>query len=501
MTARAEGSALLRRLAGHDPGRLALSDGDGVALTYGELLAAVDDVAASLRAHGAYGVALAMDNGPAQVVADLGALAAGVWTLALPPFFTPAQRAGALARAGCALVLDDGSFPANAPELARLRVANRTLHLRATGVAAVDGTRPGTAKVTFTSGSTGDPKGACLSEAHLLGPVRRIARRVDAMGVERHLAVLPLAVLLENVAGVYAALHAGIECVVPSLSTTGLAPAAGAPAAPSVMPAPAAAASATGASALHAALVRTGGQSCILVPELLRGLVAARDALGPLPALRYLAVGGARVGPALLDAAAAAGLPVHEGYGLTEAASVVAVNLPGERRAGSVGRPLGHRRIHIDAGGEILLDAPGFLGYCGDAHAPPSPYRTGDLGRLDADGYLYVEGRSKHVLITSMGRNVSPEWVEAALTGDGTIVQALVHGDGERMLSALVVSRGSDAAIGAAVTEANAGLPDYARIGAWRRVPPFTREGGLLTGNGKPRRAAVLARYAEPIAA
>jgi long-subunit acyl-CoA synthetase (AMP-forming) len=198
--------------------------------------------------------------------------------------------------------------------------------------------------------------------------------------------------------------------------------------------------------------------------------------------LRFAAVGGAKVSPALLMRARALGLPVYEGYGLSECASVVSVNVPGADRPGSVGRPLPHVGLSLKEH-EIWVDG----------------VATGDLGRIDGDGFLYIEGRRKNVLITSYGRNVSPEWPEAELLAGGAIAQAAVFGEARPSLCALVVPAApgvEDGAIDAQVQAANRRLPDYARIARWLRAEaPFTPQNGLATANGRVRRDAVWKLY------
>jgi acyl-coenzyme A synthetase/AMP-(fatty) acid ligase len=131
----------------------------------------------------------------------------------------------------------------------------------------------------------------------------------------------------------------------------------------------------------------------------------------------------------------------------------------------------------------------------------PDWWPSGDIGRLDADGYLHIEGRRKNVLITAFGRNVSPEWVETALTAQPVVAQAVVVGDGQAQLDAVIwpvpgANAASTEAIAQAVARANATLPDYARIGRWV-LGDATRDlaDGLFTPNGRPVRERVLARH------
>jgi long-subunit acyl-CoA synthetase (AMP-forming) len=132
----------------------------------------------------------------------------------------------------------------------------------------------------------------------------------------------------------------------------------------------------------------------------------------------------------------------------------------------------------------------------GEIHVKDLP--TGDLGRLDGDGFLYIEGRRKHVLITSFGRNVSPEWPEAELLAGRAIAQAAVFGEARPRLCALIVPApgAAESAVEAQVRAANARLPDYAQVGAWLRADvPFTPQNGFATANGRLRRDALWLAY------
>jgi long-subunit acyl-CoA synthetase (AMP-forming) len=422
---------------------------------------------------------LLADNGPDWVAVDLDAEAAGIALVPLPPFFTPAQLAHAVAATGMDALYCTSESTARA--LGFHRKDDLPWYSREAPPVPLP---PGTAKITFTSGTTGAPKGVCLSAAAQRAVARSLAGAMRDLGIERHLCLLPLAVLLENVAGVYAPLAAGAQWIAPPLAEVGMSGATG-----------------FDACACLAAIERYAAQSIIVLPQMLSGLTNfIEKGMSPVPrSLRFVAVGGARVAPALIERARGLGLPVYEGYGLSECASVVALNTPQADRPGSVGRALPHLGVRIAGDGEIVVSGSGFLGYVGQAFTDNELF-TGDLGSLDADGFLHVAGRRKHMLITSFGRNVAPEWPEAELLAGGALAQAAVFGEGRPQLCAVLVPApaASDAAIAEQVGAANARLPDYARIGQWVRAEtPFAPQNGLATANGRVRRDAVWERYME----
>jgi long-subunit acyl-CoA synthetase (AMP-forming) len=215
--------------------------------------------------------------------------------------------------------------------------------------------------------------------------------------------------------------------------------------------------------------------------------------------LRFAAVGGARVSEELLDRARRIGLPVYEGYGLSECASVVCLNRPGAHRPGSVGRPLPHVEVCLAEDGEVLIKGSTLLGYLGEAPPANGWWPTGDLGEFDPEGFLYLNGRKKHQFVTSFGRNVNPEWVEAELTQRRHIAQAFVYGEAIPRNHALLWPNRpecTDDELAAVVNQANEALPDYAQVHHWTRLDhPFTPANGLLTANGRLRRDAIVERY------
>jgi long-subunit acyl-CoA synthetase (AMP-forming) len=236
----------------------------------------------------------------------------------------------------------------------------------------------------------------------------------------------------------------------------------------------------------------------ILVPQLLAALVAELERGAARPAsLEFVAVGGGRVAPSLLERADRLGLPVYEGYGLTECASVVTLNTPRARRVGSAGKPLAHAAVTIDPRGEIHVAGAALGGYVGGNRAPDH-FATGDLGRIDDDGFLHISGRRKNLFITSFGRNVSPEWVESELCDEAPIARAAVFGEARPWNVAVIVPApgATHEQIQAAIAAANRRLPDYARILAWLPAnEPFMPDNGELTANGRNRRNVIWARY------
>jgi long-subunit acyl-CoA synthetase (AMP-forming) len=317
---------------------------------------------------------------------------------------------------------------------------------------------------------------------------RSLAEATGSLGVRRHLCLLPLATLLENIAGVHAPLLAGAEVALPGQDETGLCGAAG-----------------LDVRQLIRCLQGYGPDSVILLPQMLAALVGAVEQGARLPTtLRFAAVGGGVVGLPLLERAGRAGIPVFEGYGLTECSSVVALNTPDARRPGSVGRPLPHCHVRIGDDGEVFARGATMEAYLGDEPLPSGEIATGDIGHLDDDGFLYISGRKKNVLITSYGRNISPEWVEAALTATPSIAQAALFGDARPFNVAVVVPRANAgvAAIEQDVDRVNRRLPDYARVRRFiLAAAPFSPRDGTLTANGRIRRDRILGLYSDAIEA
>jgi len=480
------GQEFFAQLRSHPPRDLAVQ-GASTALSYGALLDAVDALAEVLMQQRVRTLATRLPNGPAWIIADLAVLRAGLVHVPLPLFFTAEQQAFVLGAAGADAVLEEAApraVPAQLLSVGRERLA---LNRRVTSIAPMP---TGTRKITFTSGTTATPKGVCLGDS-VLAVADGLMQALAPLTLRRHLCALPLPLLLENIAGVYAPLATGATVVVPSSQSVGLSGSSG-----------------FNPAALDAAAQRHRAESVIVLPQMLRAWSAWRRAVGAtsMPALKFVAVGGARVGAAVIAQARLAGLPAFEGYGLSEAGSVQTLNLASADRPGSAGKALPHARLRVDADGQIWVAGSVMLGYLGsDWAVSPAWWATGDLGRIDAEGFLHVEGRRRNVLITSFGRNVSPEWVESELQASPAIAQAVVFGDGQPALAAVLWPARpdtSDLSLAQAIEQANARLPDYARVAHWLRGrAPFAAATGMATANGRPRREAVARLHADALPA
>ncbi len=486
--------SLIARLSLHaqrQPGAPALL-GHGETLSYAALQASLDELIPKLRALDLKVLALDIDNGPAWAQIDLAAHAAGITLIPLPPFFSPSQLQHVLTTAGVDSIISDdpqrlrqrlNGMPLQGRE--RLSLGAVSLSLLATGLPA-QALPAGVAKITFTSGTTGEPKGVMLGWRQIESVATALGEAAEAQPGDRHVALTPLSVLLENIAGLYVPLWRGASVSLPSLSETGLLGAAG-----------------LDARRMLQTLAEQGATTAIFSPQMLQGAVSALQQGVTMPeGLRFIAVGGAAVSRRLLERAAELGLPVYEGYGLSEFASVVCLNRPGETRPGSVGRPLDHVEIRLAEDGEVLIRGNRFIGYLGEEIEEDAPewWSSGDLGHLDEAGYLQLHGRRRHVFITSFGRNVSPEWVERELVLEPVLRQAAVFGEARPWNCAVILpAPGADReAVEAALQRVNLLLPDYARVTRWLAADePFGLINGQLSASGRLRREAILQHYRE----
>ncbi|MFJ8199231.1 AMP-dependent synthetase/ligase [Streptomyces sp. NPDC096152] len=223
------------------------------------------------------------------------------------------------------------------------------------------------------------------------------------------------------------------------------------------------------------------------------------------------------------------GIYVHDGYGLTETAGGITMQPLGREKSGTVGRPLPGTEIQVADDGEILVRGPSvFQGYVNDEATTRSALRggwlaTGDIGHLDAEGYLTLTGRKKDIIITSSGKSVAPALLEQRLRMHPLIHQAVVVGDNRPCVGALITldpdflahwraalalqgdTAGREAReenalreeIGRAVAAANSAVSPSESIRVFRVLPePFDVASGLLTPSMKLRRDAIVRHYA-----
>ncbi len=450
-------------------------------LSYAELLDAATDRANYLKQIGAKRVATILDNSIDWILFDLACQRAQLCFVPLPHFFTEKQIQHALSTTSIDTLFVD--------EKSKHNFGYQPFSCPFEGLVCLKKDHPkpslipdNTSKITFTSGSTGNPKGVCLSIDNQMLVANSLVKAI-AINNSRHLCLLPLSTLLENIAGVYAPLLSGGTVIVADSKTRGL----------------------SGSSMLDPEkLLETISlnqpNSLILVPELLLLLVrAVEQGWQPPRSLKFIAVGGSKVSAALLSRASKLNLPVFQGYGLSESASVVCLCTPSDNQLGTVGKPLAHLQVELEDN-QLIVTGNSFLGY---VNAPDSWYpkriETGDLGDVDSNGNYSISGRKKNLIISSFGRNISPEWIESECLQNGVLNQCVVFGDAKPWSVSLVSPTNPDTAdedINSWIKQVNNNLPDYAQIKNWLRIPNrFTHENGLLTENGRPKREAIEQYY------
>jgi long-chain acyl-CoA synthetase len=278
---------------------------------------------------------------------------------------------------------------------------------------------------------------------------------------------------------------------------------------------------------------KPGGVLALQIP-LAERLVWAkiRDGIGGR--IHTLISGSAPLPPDVASFFHGIGLPITEGYGLTETSPVLTGNPPGAARLGSVGVPIPGVEVSIAPDGEILARGPNIMaGYYNKPGETAAVVRdgwlhTGDVGHLDADGYLYITDRKKDILVTSGGKNVAPQPIEAVLKRSPLVAEAVVLGDRRKFVSALIVPNFAElerrlAALGRPaggtrealvaredvaamyqeiVTALNSELAHYEQIKRFRLLPrEFSIDSGELTPTLKVRRKVVEEKWRDVVEA
>ena len=243
----------------------------------------------------------------------------------------------------------------------------------------------------------------------------------------------------------------------------------------------------------------------------LRRLGKARNAFGGRA--RFAISGGAPLATDVARFFEAIGIPLYQGYGLTETSPVLATNSPHHRRTGSVGKPISDVEMRIADDGEILVRGPGLMqGYWQSPEATVASvdesgwFRTGDLGWMDKSGYIFVTDRKQDLLTLADGRTLSPRPIENLLMGSG-IEHAVIIGESRPFPVVLLTlhpeaPEGPDTWIEDRIRMANLQLPEELRIRKWQVLDRrLSVADGELTATMKPRRDQIRRRFAEQIAA
>jgi long-chain acyl-CoA synthetase len=486
-------------------------------------------------------VAIGLRNGVAWVALDLAALASRLVVVPLYVDDNADNQAYCLRDSDARLVVVETTRMANA--LVRTGVdAARILCLRPDGgvtTRAVEAFLPSEAvpfavepadadtlaTLCYTSGTGGRPKGVMLSHGNVLANVAGCRATGMGRADDVFLSFLPLSHMFERTGGYYlplalgagVAFARGIAQLAEDFATQR-------PTAIFAVPRVfekfaerirAAVGAAGWKRALLERCATAGGRAELggagvldrLLAVTLRPLVA-RPILARFGGrLRLAVVGGAAMDPAIARLFIGLGLPILQGYGMTEACPVISVNRLDDNDPDTVGRPLENLEVRLSPQGEIQVRGPSIMaGYWRNPEATARVLArdgwlsTGDLGEM-RDGRLAIRGRLKDVLVLSNGEKLPPQDVELAILGDGAFEQLMLVGEGRPFLTLVAVTKESDEK--QLVKRANDRLrafPRYARVRRAIATPePWTVENGLLTPTLKIRREQVLKRFADEI--
>ena len=348
----------------------------------------------------------------------------------------------------------------------------------------------------YTSGTTGRPKGVMLSQANLLANVQSKLSVLPLSAEDVRIGFLPLSHIFARTCDCFTWLASGSTLV--------------------IVPEP---------QAVFDALSDTRPTYINAVPYFYERLWREAQSLGMLSQdgwlqqrlggrMRVANCGGAPLSDHVYDWIREQEVPLVTGYGLTETSPVLTSNQPDTMRRGTVGRSVPGVEIRRRDDGEIEARGDNImLGYYRDEEQTSRTivdgwFRTGDLGEIDADGYLTLTGRKKEILITTGGKNIEPSAIEALLNADEWVERLIVVGDGRDFPMALVVPNPNASDANKATSEIWTGrlrerlhdLDDYEKIG-WAVVlpEPPTIENEMLTVKGSLRRNRILDHYSELI--
>jgi long-chain acyl-CoA synthetase len=413
------------------------------------------------------------------------------------------------------------------------------------------GAQEDVATMIYTSGTTGPPKGVLLTHANFLSNIEACIQQSEIGEGDECLSFLPLSHVFERMAGYYLMLHQGaVIAYAESLDTV---PVNLLETHPTIIVSVPRMYEKLYARIMERVLSGRWLSKQIFFAALKAGKTfAVRELADERPSLllrwgaalgrkiifakmkerlggrlRFLVSGGAPLGKPLAEFFMAAGIPIYEGYGLTETSPVIALNTPGATRLGTVGRPVPGTEVRIADDGEILVRGPGvFCGYWKKSKETNEVFingwfKTGDVGWLDEDGFLTITDRKKNLIITAGGENVAPQNLENLFKTDKYIANAMVYGDRKPYLTALLVPNFDnlekyartnkldfvshcDLVAHPAVLELiqqhidslQKELPSFQKIKRFTLLPrDFSREDGELTPTLKVKRNIVATRF------
>jgi long-chain acyl-CoA synthetase len=331
------------------------------------------------------------------------------------------------------------------------------------------GSRDDLATLVYTSGTTGVPKGAMLTHGNILSNIEACSQLYDIKDTDTCLSFLPLSHIFERMAGYYFMLSKGVTIAyaenidsVP-LNLTEVQP--------QIVISVPRLYEKMFARVMERVLAGPWIRKQIFFTALIigRAHVARRvnNQPDPLPLkiglaiasklvfaklherlggnLRFFISGGAPLVQNVAEFFLAAGIPIFEGYGLTETSPVLAANRDGAIRLGSVGKPVSGTEIKIADDGEIIARGPGiFKGYWQKDEKTAEVlidgwFHTGDIGEIDTDGFLKITDRKKDLIVTAGGKNIAPQFLENLFKTDKYLANAMVYGDRKPYLTALLV--------------------------------------------------------------
>jgi len=472
-------------------------------ISYTEALGTIWEVATALRALGIQRgdrAAILSENRPEWALADYGCLTAGVVDIPIYASLTPHQIAFILANCGARVLflsdaeqlrkigqirqkcpalewvvvftpspgIDDQAIPWT-DFLARGEAERKGTTLERFRAEAFTARPDDTATILYTSGTTGDPKGVMLTHDNLHSNVLAALRAIPVGHEDSTLSFLPLSHVFQRMVdyllfsvGATIAYGRGIDSVAEDLRAVRPTIVVSVPRLYEKVYA-----RITDAGGLRGALVtwarkagarwadarlagRTPGFLTALAYGIARRLVFSKVYAGVGGRLKYFVSGGAPLSPEINRFFFSAGILILEGYGLTETSPVTNVNsaldFPKNFRIGTVGKPVAGTEIRIASDGEILVRGPQVMkGYYNNPEATREAiteegwFHTGDVGEIDADGFLRITDRKKDIIVTAGGKNVAPQPIENVLKQNRFVDQAVLLGDRRKFISMLLV--------------------------------------------------------------